>query len=57
MDSERLMLKQIIVNQMAIITFLLCDKKPTDQLADALRLSGCFIGGRDSKMFWEDEQQ
>ena len=59
MDSECLMLKQIIINQMAIITFLLCDENTAgrrEQLASALSLSGYFIGGRDSNMFGEDER-
>lgn len=59
MDSEHLMLKQIIINQMAIITFLLCDENTEgrrEQLASALSLSRYFICGRDSAMFGEDER-
>lgn len=56
MDSERLMLKQIIINQMAIITFLLCHEKPNDQLANALSLSRYFFWDRDGAMFGEDER-
>lgn len=59
MDSERLMLKQIIINQMAIITFFLCDENTEgrrEQLASALSLSIYFIGGWDSAMFGEDER-
>ena len=61
MDNyERLMLEQIILNQMSIITFLLCNENTEgrrEQLASALSLSRYFIGGRDSAMFGEDERQ
>ena len=60
MDSEHLMLKQIIINQMAIITFLLCDENTEgrrEQLASALSLSGYFFGKRDSVILGEGERQ
>lgn len=47
------------INQMAIITFLLCDENTEgrrEQLASALSLSRYFICGRDSAMFGENER-
>lgn len=59
MDSERLMLEQIILNQMSIITFLLCDDNTEgrrEQLANALSLSGYFFEKRDSAMLEKNKE-